>query len=45
MSTRPKPKPAHGSGLVTTAEMAREGLFLKLFGTALITITTYSLLW
>jgi len=35
----------YGSGLVTTAEMAREGLFLKLFGTALITLTTYALLW
>ncbi|NLF71195.1 MAG: SLC13/DASS family transporter [Candidatus Anammoximicrobium sp.] len=35
----------YGSGLVTTAEMAREGLFLKLFATVLITLTTYFLLW
>ncbi len=35
----------YGSGLVTTAEMAREGFFLKLFATILIILTTYFLLW
>jgi len=35
----------YGSGLVSTAEMAREGLLLKLFATALITVTTYLLLY
>ena len=35
----------YGSGLVSTAEMAREGLFLKLLATALITVTTYVLLY
>jgi len=35
----------YGSGLVTTAEMAREGLFLKLIATGLITLTTYALLY
>ena len=35
----------YGSGMVSTAEMAREGLFLKLFATALITVMTYFLLW
>ena len=34
----------YGSGLITTADMAREGLFLKLIGTALITGTTFLLL-
>lgn len=35
----------YGSGLVRMSEMAREGLLLKLFATALITLTTYLLLW
>ena len=35
----------YGFGLVSTAEMAREGLFVKLFATLLITLTTYFLLW